>query len=542
MPPWKLPEKRSGDKVLSVGLFDGIGALRVVLDLVEVEVIGHISVEVDHNATRVVESHFPETEKVGNVEAVDANMVRQWSGKYSQASLILIGAGPPCQGVSGLNADRKGALKDHRSSLFVHVKRVEHLFKQSFPWAPVHTLMESVASMDEEDRNTMSDHFGDSPWKCDSKYMLWCCRPRLYWLTWDIVEGEGVELFQDSEPRELRLHALQAMEEICKEGWVKADPLSSFPTFTTSRPRLKAGHKPAGVQQCSMLELERWEADSYRFPPYQYRNCHCLVNRSGVYRLPGIEEREMIMGFPVSYTAGCMAKSQRGSQAWKDCRLTLIGNSWAVPVIAWLLSQLLGPLGLCRELSPQDIVDKLKPENNLSVQSRLGRLPLRPLRGGKAGHEQDLAFKLTNLVSMKGEDILILGKSSEQVRYHRLRASIPSRLWKWKIVAGWKWANSSDHINALELRAILTTLMWRVGKKNILRKKFIHLTDSMVCLHALTRGRSSSVKLRRTLCRINALLLVSSCQAVWSYVHTDQNPADKPSRWGCRVKTKFRNA
>ncbi len=536
------PESRSGIKVLSVGLFDGIGALRVALDLLEVDVIGHISVEVDSHASRVVESQFPETEKVSDVVLVDFDMVRRWSGRYSQASLVLLGAGPPCQGVSGLNADRKGALKDHRSCLFVHVKRVEGLFKKAFPWAPVHTLMESVASMDEKDREVMSDHFEDEPWKCDAKHLLWCCRPRLYWITWCISGGEGVELDLDSNPRELKLIAHQAMEEICKEGWMKVDPHTSFPTFTTSRPRRSAGHRPAGVNQCSIQELERWASDSYRFPPYQYRNCHCLVNRAGDFRLPSVEEREAIMGFPVNYTASCMAKSKRGTQEWKDCRLSLVGNSWAVPVVSWLISQLLWPLGLCREMTPQDVVDKLKPEHNISIQSRLLRMPLRPLRGVGAASEEDLTFKLTNLVSMKGEDILIMGKSSEQVRYHRLRASIPSRLWKWKVVTGWKWANTSDHINSLELRAILTTLLWRVGKKMMLRKKFVHLTDSLVCLHSLTRGRSSSVRLRRTLCRINALLLISSSQAVWAYVHTDQNPADKPSRWGCRVKSKFRNA
>ena len=330
------PESRSGIKVLSVGLFDGIGALRVALDLLEVDVIGHISVEVDQHASRVVESQFPETEKVDDVASVDFDMVHRWSGRYSQASLILIGAGPPCQGVSGLNADRKGALKDHRSKLFVHVKRIEGHFKCCFPWSPVHTLMESVASMDEEDRSTMSEHFEDEPWKCDAKFMLWCCRPRLYWITWEIREGEGVEMDLRSNPPELKLSAQQPIEDICKEGWMKADPLTSFPTFTTSRPRRSAGHKPAGVKQCTLVELERWANDWYRFPPYQYRNCHCLINRSGEFRLPSIEEREIIMGFPVNYTAGCMSKSRRGSQEWRDCRLTLLGNSWAVPVVAWL--------------------------------------------------------------------------------------------------------------------------------------------------------------------------------------------------------------
>ena len=60
-------------------------------------------------------------------------MVTQWAAKYSNVGVVLVGGGPPCQGVSGLNADRKGALKDARSNLFVHVKRVYQLVKAKFP-------------------------------------------------------------------------------------------------------------------------------------------------------------------------------------------------------------------------------------------------------------------------------------------------------------------------------------------------------------------------------------------------------------------------
>ena len=41
--------------------------------------------------------------------------------------------------------------------------------------------------------------------------------------------------------------------------------------------------------------------------------------------------------------------------------------------------------------------------------------------------------------------------------------------------------------------------------------------------------------------RVNALVLAGNVQAVWAYVHTDDNPSDRPSRWGQRVKSKFRN-
>ena len=194
-----------------------------------------------------------------------------------------------------------------------------------------------------------------------------------------------------------------------------------------------------------------------------------------------------------------------------------MGNSWSVPVVAWLLAQLFAPLGLCPLYSPQEIVDLFNPAKQVFLQSRLWRLPLRPQRLADAG--AGLVRKLGNLISVKGEDILLTTPTSQLCRFHRLRASVPSRLWRWKIVSGWSWTGSGEHINSLELRAVLTTVKWRVIHQGHLHCRFLHLVDSLVALHALSRGRSSSRKLRRTLSKVNALLLVSSSQALWGYVH-----------------------
>lgn len=539
-----LAEDQRDHRVLSIGLFDGIGALRVALDLLDMQVIGHVSVEVNSSASRVVEANFPGTLVVSSVEDIDEDMVRGWAGAFSQASMVIIGAGPPCQGVSGLNADRQGALRDARSCLFVHVRRIRELVKDSFVWAQVHTLMESVASMDEDDLHIMSKDFGALPWRCEAGKFLWCNRPRYYWLSWELLEQPGVKLIppESESPGVVELSGFQHLDDVCREGWTKVDPHKPFPTFTTSRPRSHPGRKPAGLHQCNQQELDRWAADSFRFPPYQYTSGNCLVNRAGDLRLPSPEEKEAAMGFPVGYTTQCAPKSQRNCSSYTDIRHTLIGNSWAVPVVAWLLGQLFSVRGLCREFTPQQILDQLHPQGRVFLQDRLVRFPLRPLRGvGGSDSASLLAQKLGNLVSMKGEDLMISGSSSEQVRFQRLRASVPSKLWKWKVVAGWKWKGNPEHINSLELRAILTSLQWRISHQKHLRCRFLHLTDSMVCLHALSRGRSSSKKLRRTLCRINALLLVSGSQGLWGYVHTDSNPADKPSRWGRAVRTRFRN-
>lgn len=181
--------------VLTIGLFDGIGALRVAADVCGMAVIGHISVEIHKEASRVLESKFPSTWFVnGGVDSVDEEEVRRWACHYSQASLVPIGAGPPCQGVSGLNVDRRGALRDHRSSLFVHVERIRSLVKHHFPWAQVRYLAESVASMDEQDRCVMSESFGDSANNIDASGVSLARRPRLYWCDWELSGGDGVQV------------------------------------------------------------------------------------------------------------------------------------------------------------------------------------------------------------------------------------------------------------------------------------------------------------------------------------------------------------
>ena len=151
----ELEEPFDEFQVLTVGLFDGISALRVAADLLRLPLAGHISVECNAHANQVVESHFPRSLMVGTVQEIDQEMVRQWACLYSSVAVVLLGAGPPCQGVSGLNADRKGSQRDLRSNLYTEVPRVEQLLRTCFPWAQVHVFMESVASMDEVDRVAM---------------------------------------------------------------------------------------------------------------------------------------------------------------------------------------------------------------------------------------------------------------------------------------------------------------------------------------------------------------------------------------------------
>lgn len=523
----EVPDPRVDGGVLAIGLFDGIGALRVALELLGIPVLGYISVEKHGPARRVVESHYPGVVHHPDVKDISDHEVHLWAAQYSQACLVILGAGPPCQGVSGLNSDRRGALKDERSCLFAEVPRIRDLVKQRFKWCPVYVMMESVASMDQSDRDVMTAGIGVAPLRCDAGSLTWCHRPRLYWCDWEVTAAEGYQISHTSEGlKAVELEGWQDPAQVIRAGWVKVEPTKAFLTFTTARPRAKPGRKPAGVHQCSWDDLRRWETDMHRFPPYQYCKENCLVNKDNLLRLPDAAERELMLGFPLNYTANCLPKGKRKGQEYNDCRLTLLGNSWSVVVVSCLLNQLFGRLGFTAWRCPQDILDRCVPGGWPSAQGRLIRGALNPGRSGKDDASQALANKLANLISIKGEDILLSTPTSQMSKFHRLRASVPGKCWRWKIVAGWKWRRGGDHINSLELRAILTSLRWRIEHAGHLKTRFVHLTDSLVCLHALSRGRSSSRKLRRTMSRINALVLASGTHPLWGYIHTDQNPAD----------------
>ena len=236
-----------------------------------------------------MESHFPGTIFCSDVTQVTESHVTGWACTFSQCAVIIIGAGPPCQGVSGLNSERKGALKDERSRLFKEVPGITHLVKRHFPWAMVHLLMESVLSMDDSDRETMSREVELQPWSIDAVGVSLARRPRLYWITWELQEGEGVIVDLQADVNE---------QHYLKKGWSRTQQVA-LPTFTTSRPRSEAGPRPAGLKNCLPHELQRWQQDKHRFPPYQYKDMFLVVNGAGEQRLVDVEERETIMGFPI---------------------------------------------------------------------------------------------------------------------------------------------------------------------------------------------------------------------------------------------------
>ena len=80
-----LPDIEDHVQVLSVGLFDGIGALRVAADVLKLPMSGHVSSEVCKEGSRFLESQFPDTSHVGELN----KLMRRWfaAGQPSTAHI-----------------------------------------------------------------------------------------------------------------------------------------------------------------------------------------------------------------------------------------------------------------------------------------------------------------------------------------------------------------------------------------------------------------------------------------------------------------------
>jgi hypothetical protein len=268
------------------------------------------------------------------------------------------------------------------------------------------------------------------------------------------------------------------------------------------------------------MTRDRWQKDEYRYPPYIYQQQHLVKDSQGKLRIPTIQEKERLMGFVADYTSLCVSKSLRKGREWLDLRHSLIGNTWSIPCVMILLQQLCHKANLVAKRTSQEVIDLcwryLRPS---SVD------PHQPTS------ELSLKFVETLLLnsSYKGQDVKISPDCLDSPNVWP-RKPIDSSWWTWRICRSWPYAHKlgKEHINALELRALLHAVQWRTRSPSNVRTKYFHLLDSQVCLGVVGKGRSASRKLAPILRRLSALLLVTGSSLFCGYVKTDQNPADRP--------------
>eukprot|EP00971_Amphidinium_carterae_P227622 4515196-Amphidinium_carterae.1 len=132
-----------------------------------------------------------------------------------------------------------------------------------------------------------------------------------------------------------------------------------------------------------------------------------------------------------------------------------------------------------------------------------------------------------SLSSQRGSDVRFDAQTVVDPRAGPWHSVLPS-WWVWRVLA---FRLGGKHINCLELQAVWAAVRWRLRRASSVGTRFLHASDSQVCLAILVKGRTSSRALNFILKRINATILAGSLLPHWTYVGTECNPADKPSRW-----------
>lgn len=121
----------------------------VALSRLECQIVAYAASEVDKACCRLTRARWPGVIELGDIAKVERKLIKQLHDSVGyKIDLVIMGAGSPCQDLSGLKAGGKG-LQGEKSKLFFEVSRVVSLVEKEFH-VPVFSLVENVASMSPE--------------------------------------------------------------------------------------------------------------------------------------------------------------------------------------------------------------------------------------------------------------------------------------------------------------------------------------------------------------------------------------------------------
>lgn len=315
-----------------LSLFDGISCGRLALERVGVPIEVYYASEIEPNAIKVTQSHYPDTIQIGDVTKIDFH---DYIGKVD----MVIG-GSPCQGFSVMG--KQLAFKDERSKLIKHFFDAVEIIK------PKYFLLENVVMQKQYEKN-ISDILGVQPIKIDSALVSYTQRKRLYWTNIPSVKQPKQvpnltlrhmprEFFKFSKP-EINLvidkePLLEDYDHCYRVGCTSYkysgcqmvyDSLGKYPTILTGgnkRVFFSKEYKAHGGHRC-----------------YDQRGKYPTLTAGGTHRItwtlgendydllmPNVWGFEFLHGLPKDYT-------KAAGEGGANCRVPLIGNGWCVPVI-----------------------------------------------------------------------------------------------------------------------------------------------------------------------------------------------------------------
>ena len=523
--------------VLAISLFDGIGGCMRSYNLAGCKPRGYVAVEIHKPAIRVVQRRWPWVTCFGDVRAIDTKCIQDWLQQTGEVDEIHLWGGFPCKDVSGAKTCRSNLHGEH-SGLFYHLLRVRQLCVQLLGTHRVRLFAENVCSMDTTVRDEISHELGMEPYRVDADHMVPLARPRFLWTDIRISEGFGVVLEKKVGYTQVWIESAWPWpEQWVEEQWEAMEADVTYPTCMRSIPREVPPPKPVGFARCQQHELARWREDSFRFPPYHYKDCYMFAHKeTRRMRYMSASEREILMGYGAAHTEPAMSASnaKQAKQGYEDERLSLIGDSFPANVFSVIVAS---------------AVQRWVPRQH--AQHYMRRLGLAPGACTHVTYEAPMTRRLTfgsvatqertdkeeeaRAVSLFGSKVNHTGSDvrvcTGEITNPRLfpRQAIWAALWKWRLMFQTRW-KSPEHINQLELRAILLSLESRLRHHVFVGQRCLHLSDSFVCVSVISKGRSSSKGLQLVLRKIGSLTLTAGAYLLCGHVDSMENPTDEASR------------
>eukprot|EP00250_Pteridium_aquilinum_P034556 c7748_g1_i2 orf=260-2191(+) len=305
-----------------LSLFDGIGGIWIALKLLGIPYIGY-SAEVNPYALQVLKSRHPNVQHLGDVRGVQKEHIIE--------HVDLVVGGFPCQDLSWLG--KKIGLHGERSKLFFEFLRVLRIFK------PKWFLAENVASMHWIDRDEISKHIGVLPIEIDSQELSATKRKRYYWT--NIPHPRRIPNVVNHESTRLQhvLESATALEE--KLGCIVGqNPLGSHVMLQQV---LKNDGK--SVRNVNVNEVEKalgfpvgYTDVQFDVKPEVKPELKPDVKAPGSGRLRARTKGTGSNGYSMRNIEKTSEFSKKGQS---KVRWQLLGNSFSVRVIAYLLSPLL---------------------------------------------------------------------------------------------------------------------------------------------------------------------------------------------------------
>lgn len=521
-------------RVIVLSLFNGIGGAFRTYDVLGIEVEALIGFDTCKASNRVCSRRWPHAMLYEDVRDLDEAFLRRLLFQFPHATAIHLWAGFPCVDLSSVKAGRAN-LQGPESSLFFEILRIKGLIVRVFGvdflllW-----FVENVASMDKEAAAEISAYLGCQPYRVQCSQAVPISRPRYCWSNVEIANLPGICLKRGDGYVEIIAGApWPSLGQWITPGfwWDRESYDTIFPTAMKAIKRQRPPPAPAGIGRCDDDTISRWRADSFRYPPYQYKSQYILYSNDS-WRLIDASERELLHGYGWSHTAICLSASdiKKDFQAYEDLRCSLIGDSFSIysfVIFPWAaLAHLLPPVGYWHLASRMGMSPGFAAPLSFSCPLRRGLQYGFPDSDGVV--DSDLTRCFLARTNHTGSDVRV---TTGQILVPKAfpRQSACADWWNWSGVFACRWSRG-DHINSLELRAILLTLKHRAQRLKEADIRFTHLSDSYVCISILSKGRTGSTMLRPLLRKVSAWILGFNLYMLLVHVESSENPTDAASR------------